>query len=70
MVRNGKAIRAARKELRLKQREFAAICSIQPETLNRIESGKLSVPGYVDMILALLERDEGAVRFALEKAGL
>jgi transcriptional regulator with XRE-family HTH domain len=70
MVRNGKAIRAARKTIRLNGKEFAKICSIEPETLSRIENGKLSVPGYVDMILSLLERDESAIRFAMDRAGL
>ena len=61
-------IRKRREALRLQQKELAAICSIRPETLSRIEKGTDQVPGYVDMILALLERDPDAVTFALERA--
>ncbi len=67
MRMSGKEVRAARKAIRLKQIELAKLCSIRAETLSRIESGKEAVPGYVDMIVALLERDEGAVRFAIER---
>ena len=67
VIMKGKAIKAARKAIRLKQMELARICSIRPETLSRIENETDAVPGYVDMIVALLERDESAVRFALER---
>ena len=67
-TRDGKAVKAARQALRLKQSELADICSLRAETLSRIEGGKDSVPGYVEMILSLLERDEEAVRFAIRKA--
>jgi transcriptional regulator with XRE-family HTH domain len=60
-------IRKRREALRLQQKDLAAICSIRPETLSRIEKGTDQVPGYVDMILALLERDPEAVTFALER---
>jgi transcriptional regulator with XRE-family HTH domain len=63
-------IRKRRKAIRLQQNELAKIVSIAPETLSRIETGKDKVPGYVEMILALLERDPAAVQFALEKVGL
>jgi transcriptional regulator with XRE-family HTH domain len=63
-------IRQRRKALRLQQQDLARLCSIRPETLSRIERGKDDVPGYVDMILALLERDAEAVRFALQRRGL
>ena len=67
-VRDGKAIKATRKTvLRLKQRELAAICSVQPSTMNRIENGKDVVPGYVETIVSLLERDHTAVAFMLEQ---
>lgn len=60
-------IRKRREALCLQQKDLAAICSIRPETLSRIEKGTDQVPGYVDMILALMERDPAAVQFALEK---
>lgn len=63
-------IRKRRKAIRLQQQELAALCSLRPETLSRIETGKDAVPGYVDMILALVERDPEALRFALERRGL
>lgn len=70
MLRNGKSIKAARIALRLRQNELATICGLRPETVNRIENGKDNVPAYLDMIVALLERDEANVRFAMERAGL
>ena len=69
-IRSGKEIRLAREALRLRQDEFASICSIRPETLNRIENGKSSVPEYVDMISVLLEYDEALVRLALKRREL
>lgn len=54
--------------MRINQKQLAALCSIRPETLSRIETGKDEVPGYVEMILSLVERDEDALRFALTKA--
>jgi transcriptional regulator with XRE-family HTH domain len=60
-------IRKRREALRLQQKDLAAICSIRPETLSRIEKGTDKVPGYVDVILALMERDPTAVQFALER---
>lgn len=63
-------IRKRRKAIRLQQKELAGLCSIRPETLSRIEAGKDAVPGYVDMILALVERDPEALKFALERRGL
>jgi DNA-binding XRE family transcriptional regulator len=65
----GNDIKKVRKQLRLKQTEFAAICSIRPETLCRIEKGG-EVPGYMDMIAFLLLRDEAAIKQALERRGL
>lgn len=63
-------IRKRRKALRLQQRELATLCSIRPETLSRIERGTDDVPGYVDMILSLIERDEASLRFAMRRRGL
>jgi DNA-binding XRE family transcriptional regulator len=60
-------IRKRREALRLQQKDLAAICSIRPETMSRIEKGTDQVPGYVDMILALMERDPQSVQFALER---
>jgi transcriptional regulator with XRE-family HTH domain len=64
------SIRQRRKAIRLQQKQLAELCSIRPETLSRMESGKDDVPGYVDMILALVERDEAALRFAMERRGV
>jgi DNA-binding transcriptional regulator YiaG len=65
----GPDIKKVRKQLRLKQREFAKICSICPETLCRMERGG-EVPGYVDMIAFLLTLNEAAVKQVLERRGL
>jgi DNA-binding XRE family transcriptional regulator len=62
-------IKTIRKRLRLTIRQFAAICSIRPDTLIRIENGG-DVPGYVDMIAFLLARDENAIKQAMEMRGL
>lgn len=70
LIMSGEAIKKARKALRLKQSEFAALCSIRPETLSRIEGGKDKVPGYVDMIAFLLLRNDGDVRAAMERREL
>ena len=70
LIMSGEAIKKTRKALRLKQTEFAALCSIRPETLSRIEGGKDRVPGYVDMIAFLLARDENAIKQAMERMGL
>jgi DNA-binding transcriptional regulator YiaG len=69
-TRTGREIKEARQALRLKSTELAAICSIRPETLSRIENGKDCVPGYVDLIVAFMERNEEAVRFAMGRRGL
>ena len=63
-------IQKRRRAIRLQQKQLAALCSIRPETMSRIEKGADQVPGYVDMILSLVERDEAALRFAMQKAGL
>lgn len=63
-------IRNRRKAIRLQQNQLATLCSIRKETLSRIENGVDAVPGYVEMILSLIERDEQALRFAMRKAGL
>lgn len=60
-------IRPRRMAIRISQKQLAALCSIRPETLSRIEKGKDEVPGYVDMILFLVESDESLLRLAFKK---
>lgn len=54
--------------MKISQKQLAALCSIRPETLSRIETGKDEVPGYVEMILFLVEKDEDTLTKALRKA--
>ena len=70
MVRDGKGVKSARKALRLKQTELAGICGVRAETLSRIENNRENVPDYLDLVLALFQRDESAVRFAMERKGM
>ena len=70
MMTTGNEIKLARKVLRLSQRQLAAICSLAPETLSRIENGHDKVPGYVELIVAFLQRDEENIRLAFERRGM
>jgi DNA-binding transcriptional regulator YiaG len=56
---------------RLKQGQLAKIIGIRQETLSRMERGSDAVPGYVRMILMLIERGgEEALQFARREVGL
>lgn len=68
--RSGKEIQRGRLALRIKQTHFAAFCDVEPEHMSRIENGKVNVPGYVNTILTLLERDQTAILFLMEGKGL
>ena len=70
MKRDGRDAKKARIRLRLSQKQFAEMCGIAPETLCRIEKPGRDVPGPIDGILLLLERDETAIRFLMEKRGV
>ena len=67
MERNADGVRAARLALRMRSQELAAVAGLRPSQMSRIECGKAPVPGYIDTLLALFERDESAVRFALDR---
>ena len=63
-------LKKKREALRLRQNQLAKLCSLTPAMMCRIEKGKSDVPGYVDSILALLERDKSAIEFLMERRGL
>jgi DNA-binding XRE family transcriptional regulator len=63
-------VRTRRKALGLVQRELAQLVGIRKETMSRIETGEDAVPVYLDMVLALVERDPEALAFALNRRGL
>ena len=68
MDRDADGVRAARTALRMRSHDLAAVAGLKPPQMSRIEHGKTPVPVYVDMLLALFERDESAIRFAIERA--
>jgi predicted transcriptional regulator len=63
-------LKKKRETLRLRQNQLAKLCSLTPAMMCRIEKGDSKMPGYVDLIVSLLERDEPAVKFAMERRGV
>ncbi len=65
---NGKQLKQARADLRLMQKDLAAIVGLTPERLSRMENDAVPVTDSVEMIVFLLGRDPGAVNDALTLA--
>jgi DNA-binding XRE family transcriptional regulator len=67
----GTDIKKARKHLRLKQTQMAKLCDMRPETLSRIELGKITeLPPRLGLVVALVSRDEASLRFAMDMMGV
>jgi DNA-binding XRE family transcriptional regulator len=63
----GTDIKKARHFLRLKQTQMAKLCEMRPETLSRIELGKITeLPPRLGLVVALISRDEATLRFAMD----
>jgi len=67
---SSKEVRRARMSLGLSQREAAQLFGLTPEGYNRIETGKKSVPVYVDSILTACLTNEDAFNAVKERRGL
>jgi transcriptional regulator with XRE-family HTH domain len=65
----GEIAKQKREALRFNQKRFAKLLGVHPETLCRMEASKRISP-YVELIIELLERDEAAVKFAIERRGV
>jgi transcriptional regulator with XRE-family HTH domain len=70
-MKNGTEIRLARKRMRLRQQQMAKLCDMRPETLSRVELGKMpELPPRLALLVALISRDEASLQFAMDFMGV
>ena len=65
-----KSLKERREALGLMQRELAMLIDVADKTVSRYENGKLALPDYAELIIALLELSPANLAFALKRRGL
>jgi transcriptional regulator with XRE-family HTH domain len=62
----GEEAKQARRKLRLKQQQLAALCGIGRDWISQIECGKSPVPVYLQTILRLAQHTPSGLDTCLE----